>query len=78
VQSLNREHSRDLSPEYFGVGYLPAKDRWIARFNGEYLGCFLTAEDAAKAYDAKAIPAGLPSDLINFGPHREQILQTAV
>ena len=67
VQSLNQEHRRERSPQYFGVGYLPAKDRWIARFQDRYLGCFATSEAAAKAYDAKAIPAGLPSDLLNFG-----------
>lgn len=71
VQMLNLGHRRAKEPDYFGVGYLPGKDRWIARFRGHYLGCFATAEAAARAYDAKAIPAGIPSDLLNFGVDRE-------
>ena len=53
---------------YRGVAYLKSADRWTARFAGQYLGCFLTDIEAARAYDHAAKAAAVPADVLNF-PH---------
>ena len=72
VQTLNQDRKGSQYSRFRGVSYLPTKDRWVARFRSQYLGCFGTAEEAAAAYDARAIPAGSPPELLNFGPDRER------
>lgn len=63
---LNRENVRALNPEFKGIGYLPKKGRWIARFSGRYLGCFSDAQTAARAYDKSARIGGMSGDFLNF------------
>jgi len=63
--ALNSVRGSGRSP-FRGVAYLPSKDRWVARFQDAYLGCFATEMEAAIAYDATARIRGLPVDLLNF------------
>lgn len=64
--ALNKTIRRAHMPELKGIGYLPSKRRWIARFSGRYLGCFEDAESAAREYDSHAKRAGMTGSFLNF------------
>lgn len=50
----NRGKTNANTSGYKGVSFRARDKRWVAMCGGRYLGYFLTAEDAAKAYDQEA------------------------
>lgn len=51
---------------YRGVGWLPAKGKFVARCANKYLGCFDDAESAAKRFDKEARRLKWPVTCLNF------------
>jgi hypothetical protein len=55
THARNMAHQRKPLNNTSGyLGVARTGNRWIANVSGQYLGCFLTAEDAARARDTKA------------------------
>lgn len=56
-RSRLRRGNKNSSSKYKGVTYRKNKDKWIAQFNGKYIGVFQSEEEAAIAYNEVAYEA---------------------
>ena len=72
----NRRRHRNNRSGFKGVSWRPKIQRWTARImvarREQHLGCFATAEDAARAYDAAARSAFGEFACVNFPTGKER------
>lgn len=70
MRNTKRRRGNGVSCEYRGVTATANRQKWMSKIKVDgrwhYLGTFVSAEDAARAYDAAAIAAHGASACVNF------------
>lgn len=66
--NANMRKHRDNRSGFIGVRLHRSGNTWQARFKGKHLGCYSTAEEAAKAYDEVVKEAHGEFAHLNFPP----------
>ena len=72
----NRKAHKDSSSKYKGVSWNKKQQKWISQikinYKTEYLGCYTSEEDAARAYDKAARELHGEYACLNFPDEHEQ------